>query len=556
MLNTRLLDRRERASLLDSQHAPHKAAEVAADADKNGDSGCGALQARALATLLGLGFILPWAAANNALPYYGDVLSSPRLPFILNLAYCAPFLPVPIFLLALAASAPKIAQVFYRVAIPVGFLALAACMALLPLLPGRGVGGVWLFALLAGVAPGVLSNVIQTSVFALNAALSPHLNPYVWAGQGCAGVLAAALQVAAKAGLGSAPAAEARASQLYFAVTAAFAVACAIAWEVYARHPYVAAQRAARAAEAAAQADALWRGRPHYGVLTPAPDEDALVDGSGKDGEDGEVRGRGSDDEANEASSDAGAGSRAPARSTRLASSAASVGTFDGIVAGAKLPRIAAGAGASSGSALQSRAERERYATALAAEATLGGLLPRLWDLWAVLVLNFAMTFLVMPLTFAIPYVGRVARIDAFAPPADATHAWLSIVLFACYNVGDTCAYFSRTAGVAIPGCGARRPQLLVAALLRAGLVVAGFLLLRRAAFGAANDLLAVAFCLAFGFSSGYIESSAMFYSENGRGIATEEGRALVGNVGGNCVVLGLFLGGVCSYAWTGLGPA
>jgi hypothetical protein len=168
-----------------------------------------------------------------------------------------------------------------------------------------------------------------------------------------------------------------------------------------------------------------------------------------------------------------------------------------------------------------------------------------------VLCFNFAMTFLVLPLGFNVPYVGRVARLAPFAPAADPDHTWWSIILFACYNIGDTTAYFSRTAGVAIPCCGARRPQLLVAAALRAAAVVAGFLLLGRAAFGAANDVVAVAFCLAFGFSSGYIESSAMFFSENARGVVTDEGRALVGNVGGNCVVLGLFVGGVASYAWT-----
>ena len=530
------------------QHTPtvplaQALAQAAPDEDSESSSkSCSVLQARFLATLLGLGFILPWAAANNSLPYYGQALNYPQLPFILNLAYCAPFLPVPVMLLALAARAPRAAQLFYRVSIPIGFLALATCMALLPLLPGRGVGGVWLFALLAGVAPGVLSNIIQTSVFALNASLSPHMNPYVWAGQGCAGVLAAALQLAAKSSVGSAPAAEDRASQLYFSATAVIAVACAVAWEAYVRHPYVLSQRAVRAAEEAAHAEAAAAGRstPRASAQSPAPAPDAEngFGGSGS-GSGSETGGEDPNDKAPlDTHSLLGGASTALARGSRLGSVSAGDGGRE-----SDLPPLE-----------PSELLAELYADSVESEASLRGLLPRLWDLWAVLVLNFAVTFFVMPLTFSVPYVGQVARIAAFAPPADAAHAWWSIILFACYNVGDTCAYFSRTAGLAIPGCGARRPQLLAAALLRAGVVIAGFLLLDHAEFGAANDIVAVAFCLAYGFSSGYIESSAMFFSENGRGIVTAEGRALVGNVGGNCVVFGLFLGGVCSYAWTWIG--
>ena len=501
---------------------------------------CAAVQARALAALLGLGVVLPWAAGSASLPYISPRFPGVSLPFVLNAAYCAPFLPVPLLLMA---AVKRYGARGAELAVPASFVILAAALAGAPLAARffEGTTGVAVFAVLAGVLPGVLSNVAQTAIFAVNSNLSPELNPWVWAGQGAAGVIASAAMVVDRLIVSAEATAPASGDIIFFGFTAAVSVACAAAWIAYRRHPYITVQLAARARQAERQAS-LVRFASSGSLSAPPRSPGA---GGRKEapmtlnaGGAGEEVGGSFDNEEEDDGDECSGGDDDGALSF-----AGRGGDRSDAAALTPLLRVAASAPESPSAKSFARAAR------LTSEASYAGLLPRLWDLWLVLVINFGATFLVLPFVFLIPYTGGLLPWAPFT--AGDSHAWWSTFLFACYNIGDCVAYFSRVAGLRLTlFCGPRKGVLLAVALVRLVASVAGFLALQSDEGRVANDFVAAAFVLAFGFSSGFIESSAMFHAENSRRITSVEGRSLVGTVSGLCVVFGLFWGGALSYVF------
>lgn len=430
--------------------------EIDVTSGKSDDEGTPASskrQAQALAMLLGVGFLMPWAACSNALPYYRtNTFTGLNLAFRINVAYSMPFLPLPLILLYIGTT--KYAARFYHISIPVCYLLLFMTMLAVP-----WTTDIWVFTLLAGVMPGALSNIIQTSMFSVNSALSPDLNSAVWTGQGVAGLIASALQIIVKAVMG----ADAREGCfIYFSVAAAVALLCAVSYILYSKHPYILQQRA-RSEEADTYSAS---GSINLKLISAADDTvDPLLLDESKE------------------------------------------------------------------------------------EATLAWLWPRVWDLWFVMALNFTGTFMMLPVLFQIPYVGRVAPISLFA--SDPSHQWWSIVLFSLFNVGDTAAFVGRQFGLSLPCCGPRQPVLLLATMLRVAAVILFMLLLSRGEFGPANDIIACCFMLFYAFTNGFIESSAMMYAERSRGVQSQAAKQYMGNINGLFVVGGLFVGGAVSYVFT-----